>query len=393
MISNTEIDAIVVQITPSLIDLRRKLHEKPELAFEEHETAHAIAEYLNEVGIEVRSGIGGTGVVGLLDGSASGKRIGIRADMDALPVVEQSSVPFASKIHGRMHACGHDVHSVIALGAAHALFALRAKLKGGVKVIFQPAEEVLSGAPAMIADGVLENPSMDAMLGYHNWPLLDTGLVGYHPNVVMASSDAFDIVLYGKSGHAAYPHSGVDAIVGAANFVSMLQTVVSREIASVIPAVITVGQIEGGTARNLVAERVVLKCTARTLDGGASKQVEASVRRIVEGLTLSLRMKHEITWHRQVPVLRNDPHLLDKVLTSAREMLGKDKVVDLGPPSMGSEDFAWFGDHLPVAHLKIGSRIEGLDTAVHRSNYECNEMAIPIGIRALTRAVVDYLAE
>jgi amidohydrolase len=393
MISNADIAAIVDRITPDLIALRRKLHQHPELAFEEHETARAIAEYLSAAGIEVRTGIGGTGVVGLLEGASAGRRIGVRSDIDALPVTEQSGVPFPSQVPGRMHACGHDAHTVIALGVAHVLSALRGKLSGGVKMIFQPAEETLSGAAAMIADGVLENPPMDVILGYHNWPLLQTGLVGYHSSVVMASSDAFDITLKGKAGHAAHPHNGVDALVGAAQLITLLQTVVSREIAPAIPAVVTVGQIEGGTARNVIADRVVLRGTARTLDAGAAKQVEASVRRIVEGACASLRLEYEITWKRQAPILQNNGAILARVLASARDVLGPDKIVDLGAASMGSEDFAWFAERIPSAHLKIGSKIDGLDTAIHRANYDCNELAIPIGVRTVTRAVVDLLAE
>lgn len=393
IISNADIDAIVDRITPDLIALRRKLHQHPELAFEEHETARAIAQYLDRAGIEVRTGIGGTGVVGLLDGAFAGRRVGVRADIDALPVTEQSGVPFPSEVPGRMHACGHDAHTVIALGVVHVLSIMRDKLNGGVKIIFQPAEETLAGASAMIADGVLDDPPMDVILGYHNWPLLQTGLVGYHSSTVMASSDAFDIVLKGKAGHAAHPHNAVDALVGAAQLIALLQTVISREIAPAIPAVLTVGQLEGGTARNVIADRVVLRGTARTLDAGTAKQVETSVRRIVEGVGLSLRLEHEITWKRQTPVLKNDAHVLARLIASARDILGPDNVVELGPASMGSEDFAWFAERIPAAHLKIGSKIEGIETAVHRSNYDCNELAIPIGVRAITRAVVDLLAE
>jgi hippurate hydrolase len=392
VITNAEIDSAVDRVTPGLVQLRRKLHEQPELAFEEHETARSITRYLADIGIETRTGIGGTGVVGLLNGAAAGRRIGLRADIDALPIVEQSGVEFASRIKGRMHACGHDVHTVIALGTGHVLSMLRAKFGGGVKLIFQPAEEALAGAAAMIADGVLEDPAMDLMLGFHNWPLLKTGLVGYHSNAVMASSDAFDIVLRGKAAHAAHPHTGIDALVGAAQIISALQTVVSREIAPAIPAVLTIGQIEGGNARNVIADQVVLKGTARALDAGAANQLEASVRRIVEGVATSLRMQFEIIWKRQAPVLKNDPLILEQVLVSARDVLSEDRIVDLGVPSMGSEDFAWFGEHLPIAHLKIGSKIEGLDTAIHRSNYDCNELAIPVGVRVLVRAILDLLA-
>jgi amidohydrolase len=391
MIANTEILAIVDRITPQLVEFRRKLHRRPELAFEEHETARAIAAALRAAGIEPRTGIGRTGVVSVVDGGGGGRCIGVRADTDALPVTERTGLEFASETAGRMHACGHDVHTAIAVGVARVLAELRGKLKGSVKLIFQPAEETLAGALAMIADGVLENPAMDAILGCHNWPSLMAGRVGFYTGAVMASSDAFDIVLTGKSAHAAHPHAGIDALTGSAQLITALQTVVSREISPTVPAVVTVGQIEGGTARNIIAERVTVRGTARTLDANASKQVEAAVRRIVANVAAAFRLEHDITWQRQSPVLNNDPRLLSRVLTSARDILGPQNVVDLGHASMGAEDFAWFAERIPAAHLRIGSRIDGLETSLHRSNYDCSEKAIPVGVQVLTRAVIDLL--
>lgn len=392
MISNDEIEAAVKTITPELVALRRKLHQHPELAFQEHETARIVAAELKSTGLDVRTGIAGTGVVGLLDGSKPGRRIGVRADMDALPITERTGLPFASEVAGRMHACGHDVHTVIVLGVARVLSKLRDRMSGGVKLIFQPAEETLAGAAAMIDDGVLDNPAMDVVLGFHNSPQMRTGLVGFHPTAVMASSAAFDITLKGKGSHAAHPHNGVDTLVGAAHLITTLQTVISREIAPVIPAVVTIGQIEGGVARNVLAEKVTLRGTARTLAPVAAKQVEDSVRRIVEGVCTSLRLEHEITWKRQTPVLQNDTAVLASVLASAREVLGAEHVIDVGAASMGSEDFAWFAERVPAAHLRIGSKIEGLDTAIHRDDYACNEEVIPIGVRVMTRSVLDLLA-
>ena len=393
MTSNAAIDRIVERIGPELIILRRKLHQHPELAFEEHETAKAVTSYLQGLGITPKTGIAKTGVVGVVEGARPGPTVGVRADMDALPIEEQSGVAFASKYPGRMHACGHDAHTAIALGVASVLQSMRGEMAGKVKLIFQPAEETLSGAPAMIDAGVLEDPSMDCILGYHNWPPLEAGKVGYYPSVIMASSDAFDIVLKGKAGHAAHPHTGVDAIVGAAQLITQLQLIVSREIAPVIPAVVTIGQIEGGTARNVIAGKVTLRGTARTLDAAAAKQVEASIRRILQGLIPSLRLEYELNWIRQTPVLKNDAKVLAVVLGAARDILGTDMVADMGPPSMGSEDFAWFAERVPAAHLRIGSKIEGLDTQIHLANYDCNELAIPTAVRVISRAVLDLLAQ
>jgi amidohydrolase len=385
------IDTIVERIAPVLIGLRRKIHEHPELAFEEHRTAALVSDHLKGVGIEPKTGVGRTGVVGLVKGGKPGPTLGIRADMDALPVTEATNLPFASKVLGKMHACGHDVHTVIALGVAEVLTNLKGELPGTVKFIFQPAEETLAGAQAMIADGVMDNPKMDVILGYHNWPQLDAGKVGYHPTVVMASSDAFDLTITGKAGHAAHPHTAVDTLVAAAHIVTLLQTIVSREVAPVVPAVVTIGQIQGGTARNVIAGSVTLKGTVRALDAAASGQIEAAMRRILDGVCPSLRVSYALDWQRLAPVLRNNQDILGPTLDAAREILGNEHVVPMPAPSMGSEDFAWFAEQVPAAHLRIGSRIDGLNCQVHNANYDCNDLAIPTGVRAVAYAAVKLL--
>ena len=391
MMTNAQIDEVVARIEPELIALRRRIHQHPELAFEEHETARTVADYLAKRGIPFKSGVGKTGIVGLIEGGADGPAVGVRADMDALPIDEASGVAFASRVPGRMHACGHDVHTAIALGVAHALSTVRHALRGKVKLIFQPAEETLSGAAAMIADGVLDDPPLAAVIGFHNSPRLDTGLVAYNEGPGHASSAAFDIVLKGRTGHAAHPHTAVDAIVGAAHLVAQLQTIVSREIAPAVPAVLTIGQIEGGAARNVIAERAILRGTARTRDPAAEKLVEDALRRVVAGVAASLRLEHELKWVRQTPVMRNDPEVVARMVGATRDILGERNVVKLGEPTMGSEDFAWFAERVPAGHLRIGSKIEGVDTAIHRSDYQCNERAIAIGVRAVTRVVLSLL--
>jgi len=387
------IDTIVKKIAPEMIELRRKIHEHPELAFEEHRTAALVADSLKGMGIEPKTGIGKTGVVGMIKGSRNGATIGIRADLDALPILEATNLPFASKVAGKMHACGHDAHTVIALGVAKVLNELRAEVPGTVKFIFQPAEETLAGAKAMIDDGVLENPKLDMILGYHNWPQVDAGKVGYLPNVVMASSDAFDLTITGKPGHAAHPHTAIDPIVAAAHLVTLLQSIVSREVAPAVPSVLTIGQIQGGTARNVIAGSVLMKGTVRTLDAAASGQIETSMRRILDGVCPGLRVSYKLDWQRLAPVLRNNKDILAPTLDAAREILGDDHVVPLAAPSMGSEDFAWFAEQVPAAHLRIGSRIDGLECQVHNANYDCNDLAIPTGIRAIAYAAVKLLEQ
>ncbi|HEU0259331.1 MAG TPA: M20 family metallopeptidase [Burkholderiales bacterium] len=389
MPSDARLAQITDRLTPDLVALRKQLHQHPELAFEEHETAKAVTAFLGKHKIAARTGIGKTGVIAMVEGAKPGPTIGIRADMDALPIHEQTGLPFASKVAGKMHACGHDVHTVIALGAAVALAEMRDSLRGKVKFIFQPAEETLSGARAMIADGALDDPKMDLILGYHNWPAVPAGKVGYNAEAVMSSADAFDVMLKGRDGHGAHPHLAVDALAAGAYFVSQLQTIVSREVKPLSPAVVTVGEFHAGTARNVIAGTAHLKGIVRTMEAGLSEKIEAAMRRMLEGMKLGMRIDYELKWDRVAPALRNNKDVLAKLLSSARNELGADNVLELPEPSMGSEDFAWFAEKVPAAHLRIGSKIDGLDTAIHRADYDCNELAIPIGVRVVARAALD----
>jgi hippurate hydrolase len=325
----------------------------------------------------------------VLEGAKPGRTIGIRADMDALPIHEDTGLPFASKIAGKMHACGHDVHTVIALGVAATLAEMKDALKGRIKFIFQPAEETLSGAAAMIADGALDDPPMDVIVGYHNWPQLAAGTIGYHPDAVMASADAFDVTLTGRTGHSAHPHLAIDALAAGAYFVTQLQSIVSREIAPLSPAVVTIGEFHSGTARNVIAPTAVLKGSVRTTEAAVASAIETAVRRLLEGIRTGMRVDYALEWKRVAPALRQNASALARVLESAKAMLGEAGIVEMPQPSMGSEDFAWFAEKVPAAHLRIGSKIEGLDTAIHRSNYDCNELAIPTGVRVVTRAALD----
>jgi amidohydrolase len=383
------IDEIAARLAPELVALRKQLHQHPELAFEEHQTAQAITDFLGKLKIPYRAGVGKTGVVAVLEGAKPGRTIGIRADMDALPIHEQTGLAFASKLSGKMHACGHDVHTVIALGVAATLAQLRPFLCGRIKFIFQPAEETLSGAQAMMADGVLEDPKLDLILGYHNWPAVQAGKVGYNATAVMAAADAFDITLKGRDGHGAHPHLAVDALAAGAHLVAQLQTIVSREVKPNWPAVLTIGEFHAGRARNIIAGQAELKGIVRTLEPGLSQKIEEAVRRMLEGMKTGMRVDATLDWRRMAPPLRNDPAILEPLLESARKALGAANVLQLPEPSMGSEDFAWFAERVPAAHLRIGSKIDGLDTAIHRSNYDCNELAIPVGVRVLSRAALD----
>ncbi len=380
------------ELTDELVQIRRTIHQNPELGFEEHETAALVAATLGRLGIPIREGVGGTGVVGIIEGGAPGKTVAVRAELDCLPIHEETNLPYASRNPGKMHACGHDLHTAIALGVAHVVHELRAQLRGRVKLVFQPAEEKLGGAHQMIADGVLEDPPVDAIVGFHNWPVLEAGKVGYTRGIVMASSDMFEITLKGVSGHAAHPHTAVDAVTGAAYFVTQLQSIVSREIAPISPAVVSVGQINGGTAPNILPDTVHLRGTVRTLDPHAKEHVGSAMRRLLDGLKTGMRVDYALDYRPQVPILRNDDALLDRVVDSATATLGRAHVDQLVGASMGAEDFACFAERVPGAFIRVGSLIEGHRRMLHNSDFQPNELAIPTGVQVVSRAVVDLLS-
>jgi amidohydrolase len=374
-------------IEPRLIALRRDIHAHPELAFEEVRTAGLIAGELQRLGIPHRTGVGGTGVLGVIEGGRDGPTLAIRADMDALPIHEETGLPFASTIAGRMHACGHDIHTVTLLGVAELLKERAPELAGRVVLVFQPAEEVLEGAAAMIADGAAEG--LDMALGFHNQPDMALGRFGYARGASLAASDRFDIVLRGRSGHAAHPDLAVDPIVAAAQLIGQLQTVVSREVKPVHPAVVTVGMFQAGTTYNIIPERVHLKGTVRTLHAEARTKAEAAIRRLVEGVRVGLRTSIELDYQPKVPPLRNDDGVLDRVMAAVRAQVGD--VIDECEPSMGAEDFSAFADRVPSFQLRIGSGAPGRADALHNADYQPDERCIGLGVQALSRAALDLL--
>jgi amidohydrolase len=289
-----------------------------------------------------------------------------------------------------MHACGHDANTAILLGTGMVLKRLGG-WKGKVKLIFQPAEETLQGAKAMIEDGVLENPTVDVALGFHNWPPVETGKVAYHPEVAFGASNGFDITLKGVSGHAAHPQSAVDVITNAAYFITQLQTIVSREILPTSPAVVSIGQIHAGTARNIFPDVLHLEGTVRSHSTAVTAQIEAAIRRLLEGMKAGMRLDYDFDFQDGVPHLSNDQDVLASALASARHILGEDNVQEIPHGSMGGEDFAFFTQRVPSAHFRIGSKIEGFNTMVHRDDFQPNEGTIPVGARVMSRTAFDLL--
>ena len=386
----TAIRAETLRIEPDLIEIRRDIHAHPEIGFEEVRTAGVVARELERLGIAHQTGIAGTGVVGLIEGGRPGPVLAIRADMDALPIQEQTGLPFASQVPGKMHACGHDIHTTTLLGVAAVLKQLAPQLAGTVKLVFQPAEEGLGGMARMIREGVMDGPKVDMAMTLHNHPDIPVGRFGFARGPSLAASDKFEIVVHGKSGHAAFPQYAVDPIVAAAQLVGMLQTVVSREVKPVHPAVVTVAAIHAGTAHNIIPDSCMLRGTVRTLHGEAQDVAEAAMRRLCDGIGATMRVRCEMTYSRGVPALVNDDAVLDRVVRSVRGQCGE--VIDEVEAVMGGEDFALMANLVPSFQLKVGSGQPGRADDLHNSDYQPDEACIGLGVQALARAAADILS-
>ncbi|HVC63268.1 MAG TPA: M20 family metallopeptidase [Acetobacteraceae bacterium] len=386
----TAIRELTQRIERQLIEIRRDIHAHPELGFEEVRTAGIVTRELTRLGIPHQTQIGKTGVVGLIQGGRPGPVLAIRADMDALPIQETSFLPFASTYPGLMHACGHDIHTTTLLGVAEVLRELAPQLAGTVKLVFQPAEEGIGGMRAMIADGVMDGPKVDLALGFHNHPDIPVGSFGFVRGAALAAADRFDIVVHGKSGHAAFPHTTVDPIVAAALLVAQLQTVVSREVPPTMPVVVTVGCIQGGTTYNIIPDSCAIKGTVRTLHPEARDAAEAAIKRLSGGMREGLRVTCEVDYRRGVPMLRNDDRVLDPTVAAVRKQFGGD-AIEQGEASLGGEDFALMADLVPGFQLRVGSSQPGREDRLHNSAYQPDERCISYGVQALSRAALELL--
>jgi amidohydrolase len=372
----------------ALIDIRRDLHAHPELAFEEIRTAGVVARELTRLGIPHQTGVGRTGVVGTIQGGRPGPLLAIRGDMDALPIAERTGLAFASETPGKMHACGHDVHTSTLLGVAAILQKLAPDMAGTVRLLFQPAEEILGGAEAMIADGALDGVNM--ALGFHNHPDIPVGHFGFVRGATYAACDRFRIVVRGISGHAAYPQTTVDPIVAAAHLITTLQTVVSREVGPLDPCVVTVGAIHAGTVNNIIPDSCELLGTVRSLSPGVRATAEAAIHRICAGLDSTFRTKTELDWQPGVPPTMNADAVLDGSVAAITRQLGDVFVPSV--PTMGAEDFAVIAAKVPSFVLRVGSGAPGRADHLHNSSYQPDEACIALGAQALARAAMDLLA-
>jgi len=380
-------------IEARIVNDRRTIHSHPEMAYDESQTSTLVQARLRDLGIPFHSGLAKTGVVAQIKGElGDGPCVLLRADMDALPIEEQSGVPFASEVPGVMHACGHDAHTAMLLGAAQLLLERRSRFAGTVKLMFQPAEEGGAGAARMIEDGVLLDPSVDAAFMLHVWPDLEAGQVSYGAGPLLAGADAFTIKVDGRGGHAARPHETIDPVVVGATIVLAVQTLVAREVDPVVPAVVTLGSFNAGNRSNVIADKAVLMGTIRAYDNELFAHLEQRLREVVTGVASALQATARIDFEMRYPPSVCDPAMADRLGESARSLLGAD-AVRMSKPQMGAEDFAFVLQAVPGAMLWLGVKDPAWPKPkpVHTATFDIDESALPIGSSALAGVALDYL--
>ena len=378
-----------------LVNIRRHLHENPELGFEEVATAQYIADYLAGLGLEVTRQVAKTGVVALIRGVQPGKTVAIRADMDALPIQELNEVPYKSKHPGKMHACGHDAHVAAAIGAARILWELRDQINGNVKFIFQPAEEAPGGAEPMIAAGVLENPTVDAIIGGHVWGGLESGIIEVMSGPTMASSDIIRLKIIGKGGHAAQPHTTIDPIVIASEIVGALQKIVSRQTDPFEAVVISICSFHAGDVFNVIPHSAYMEGAVRTLNNELRQELPQKIEKIIRGITEPYGATYELDYYLGYPVTVNDPGVTETVRRAAISVLGGDKVRVAARASMGGEDYAYFLNKVPGTYIRIGTRNpeKGICQEMHHPRFDIDEAVLELIPVVYAQAAFDLLAE
>jgi amidohydrolase len=398
------INAEAAKVEPQIVEIRHDIHQHPELSNREERTSALVAAYLRKLGLDVKTGVAHYGVVAILKGGKPGPVIAVRADMDALPVTEQTSLPYKSTVRatylgqevGVMHACGHDMHTSMLLGAASILTSMRADLPGTIKFIFQPAEEGVppgetGGAQQMVAEGALENPKATAVFGLHVDAAEPVGQIGYSIGPAMSASDTFEVKIIGKSAHGSRPDLSIDPIVTAAQFIEALQTIRSRSLAGDEPAVVTVGMIKGGERHNIVAPDVTLRGTIRTFSPATHRKVEERFRAILKGITEAAGAKGEVVEYHGIPATINNPALVRESLPALARVVGKEHLVEI-PANMASEDFSYFANAVPGFFYRLGQVKPGTTSGDHHTpTFLADDSAIPYGLQAMSYVLVDYL--
>lgn len=385
-----EIQRIANTLTPRLIEIRRHLHAHPELSGQEYKTAAYVAGVLSSCGLRVEEGVGKTGVVGELPGSGDNSYcLAIRTDMDALPIQESVALPFASRHPGVMHACGHDIHTTLGLGTAMVLSQLPDRLPGNIRFLFQPAEEIAQGAGWMMQDGVMRDVSH--IFGVHVFPSIPAKKIGIRYGALTAAADDLEILIQGESGHGARPHEAIDAIWIASQVITSLQQAISRTQNPLRPIVLTIGQINGGRAPNVIADQVRMAGTVRSLHPDTHAQLPDWIEGIVGQVCQTYGAKYEVNYRRGVPSVQNNDVVNKLLETSAREALGEDAVVLIPEPSLGAEDFSLYLEQAPGAMFRLGiGRENATNYPLHHPRFEADETAIATGVTTLAYSAVQY---
>lgn len=372
-----------------VVALRRELHRIPEPAYTEEKTSSAVARFLEAEGLDVRTGIARFGVVGLLESGHAGPTLMLRADMDALPISEETGLAFASAHEGAMHACGHDAHMAMVLGAARVLSKIREKLKGAVKFVFQPAEEGPGGAKPMIDEGVMENPKVDYAVGCHLWPGSPEGTIGVKAGPVMAAMNRFDIRIFGSQGHGAMPHLCVDALEVGSQVVNALQRIVSRHMNPMKPCVVTIGSFHAGQAFNIIPGEAVLSGTTRTFDLEIWNSWEDRMRRILQGVCDSMGARFELEFEFGYPPTINDTSMADLVRRCAQQTVGGDRVFE-PEPTMGGEDMSYYLQKTKGCFFFLGVGRPG-GAPLHNAKFDFNEDVLLVGVETYCRIALELL--
>ncbi|NLY67106.1 MAG: amidohydrolase [Tissierellia bacterium] len=383
----------VESISDEIISIRREFHKYPELSGKEYKTMERICKYLDLWGIEYKKGIAETGVVAIVRGREDGKTIGLRADIDGLPIREENEIDYKSTNEGVMHACGHDAHIAILLGVAKIIKSMEEELKGNVKFFFQPAEETIGGAERMIKEGCLEEPYVDVVLGLHVSPNIDTGVVQLKYGKVNASSDTIIIVVKGKSAHGANPEIAVDPVVISANIIMALQTIVSRNISPQEATVFTVGSIHGGTKGNIIPEEVTMECILRTLDEDIRKYFKERIISIVEDISRAYGGYGQVIIEEGYPSLINNDEIVDSVVQVLEEVVGKENVKFFPHAALFAEDFAYFSQARKACYFSLGCRNEGKGILhpLHSSKFNIDEDCLKVGVEIQVRNILKLL--
>lgn len=393
----SEIRTLIDKYWDKVKEHRIWLHQHPEASGKEKETSAYIAKTLREMGLEPTENVGGYGVTAVIEGSGEGKCVGLRADFDALEVIENTDLPFPSCNPGMAHSCGHDTHTAMLLGAAYVLNELKDSFRGKVKLVFQPSEENAadSGAKKMIADGCLENPHVDAMFGQHVWPAYDTGKVAVRNGAMMASSDRFFITVRGKNSHGSAPENGIDAIMIASYVVTALQSIVARNVAPLDSAVISIGKMNGGTRYNVIADEVVMEGTCRNLNPAVRNTMPQRIENIVKGVVESMGGTYEFNYMMCYSPTVNDPKQFELVRGVIRDVVGEDGLVIPEHSALGGEDFSFYCEKVPSCFFWLGCHDpkKAERYPIHHGSFYPEWDALPIGMEVMVTSALRYLAQ